>query len=225
MKPTRHRLSLLPALLALTVLAGCGGGTETAPPGTEGDATTPVESAEQESPIEEHPQEPTVAPLEHETVRVFFPSNDGDGLVAEEREIFQTTTPGDRAKQIINGLIDGPETEAATRAVPRGTRLRQVYVLESGVAYLDFSRDLTEGLGGGSAREMMAVYAIVDSVTRNIPEIRAVGLLIEGRVAETLNGHLDLRYPLHPNYKIVLTDAGVERDDDAEPPVRIAGAP
>jgi hypothetical protein len=61
---------------------------------------------------------------------------------------------------------------------------------------------------GGSAEEIYTVYAIVNSVALNIPEIRRVGILVEGQPVETLNGHLDLRHPLPPNLSIVARKAG-----------------
>jgi spore germination protein GerM len=94
---------------------------------------------------------------------------------------------------------------SALRALPPATRLRQAYVLENGVAYLDFSAGLKEGIGGGSMEEILAVYAIVNSIAANVPEVRKVGILVNGRVLATLNGHLDLRRPLPPDYSLILT--------------------
>lgn len=211
-------------LMALLMMAsGCS--TDDAPAASDAGDMAKPEATATVSPVEEDVPEPTVAPLSQTSVRVYFPSSSGDGLIFENHDIFETTTPADRAKQIVADLIEGPQSERALRAVPRGTVLRQVYVLSSGVAYLDFSGDLAEGLGGGSMREMLTVYAIVDSVTRNVPEIKSVALLIEGRVPDTLNGHLDLRYPLRPNYSIVLrAQAKPLSEPDALRPVRLAGA-
>jgi len=136
-------------------------------------------------------------------VRIFFPSADASGLVAEGREIFVTRTPGDRIKQIVADLLSGPTGERALPAVPPGTRLRQAYVVADGVAYLDFSSELTT-LSGGSTTEMLTVFAIVDSVIANVPEVRKVGLLVEGAPIETLNGHMDLRRPLPGDWTLVI---------------------
>ena len=115
-----------------------------------------------------------------------------------------TATPGDRAKQILADLISGPATDEALRALPPGTRLRQVFVLEDGTAYIDFSADLERGISGGTVEELLAVYSIVNSVTLNIPEIRRVGILINGKSIESLSGHLDLRRPLPPDSSIIV---------------------
>lgn len=143
-------------------------------------------------------------PLRTATVEVYFPSAVDDGLVGEFREIFDTATPGDRVKQIIADLISGPTTAQCMRAVPPGTRLRQAYVLADGTAYLDFSSELTEGIGGGSMKELLTVYSIVDSVAFNLREVQRVAILVNGRPIETMNGHLDLRRPLNPDARMIL---------------------
>jgi spore germination protein GerM len=144
------------------------------------------------------------APVRRLNVLIYYPAARRDGLVGEPREIFMTAAPGDRAKQILADLISGPATDEGARALPPGTRLRQVFVLEDGTAYIDFSSDLKQGISGGSAEELLAVYSIVNSVALNIPEIRRVGILINGKAVDTLNGHLDLRRPLPPDSSLIV---------------------
>lgn len=149
-------------------------------------------------------------PLRTATVEIYFPSALSDGLVGEFRQIFDTVTPGDRAKQIIADLISGPTSDDCLRAVPPNTRLRQVYVLNDGTAYVDFSSALTEGIGGGSMKELLTVYAIVDSVAFGVREVQRVGILVNGRPLETMNGHLDLSRPLKPNSRLILGSVVVD---------------
>ena len=101
-------------------------------------------------------------------------------------------------------MIAGPTSKDAVAALPKGTALRQVYVMDGGVAYLDFSSELADGLNGGSRIEMLTVYAIVDSVVLNVREVTRVALLIGGRSIETLNGHLDLRRPLKADRRLIV---------------------
>lgn len=147
------------------------------------------------------------APIRRLNVLIYYPAATEDGLIGEPREIFMTAAPGDRAKQILADLISGPATDSGARALPPGTRLRQVFVLEDGTAYIDFNADLKQGMAGGTTEELLAVYSIVNSVSLNIPEIRRVGILINGRPIDTLNGHLDLRRPLPPNSSIIVGEA------------------
>jgi spore germination protein GerM len=195
-----------PLIVLLLVAVACGSPEE--------DPEVPVEGQTPDSSTAEDGEiEPVTEELRTVTVEVYFPSAEADGLVGEFREIFDTVTPGDRVKQIIADLISGPTTEECIRAVTPGTRLRQAYVLPDGTAYLDFSSELTEGLGGGSMKELLTVYAIVDSIAFNLSEVQRVAILINGRPIETMNGHLDLRRPLTPNARWILgsivVDSGV----------------
>jgi hypothetical protein len=194
------------ALLAMLLSYGCSGAPEQTPDATP-DATPDVAEATVEEGAatgtdDEEASEPT-GPVRRLNVLVYYPAADGYGLVGEAHEIFMTPTPGDRAKQILADLIAGPIGEKGLRSIPAGTRLRQVYVLEGGTAYVDFSADLKQGLAGGSAKEMFAVYSIVNSLALNIPEIRRVGILIDGKAVDTLNGHMDLRRPLRPDSSLI----------------------
>ena len=79
-----------------------------------------------------------------------------------------------------------------------------MYVLADGTAYVDFSAELKQGMRGGSTEELFAVYSIVNSIAFNTPEIRRVGILIDGQPVDTLNGHLDLRRPIPPSMAFVV---------------------
>jgi germination protein M len=181
--------------LALAIV-GCRGADAPRPP-TEAETAAPTEEASEPGGA---PTATSEVPRGH--VRVYFPSANGSGLVAEDREIFVTPASGDRIKQIVSDLLSGPTEDGALAAVPPGTRLRQAYVIDGGVAFLDFSSELT-ALGGGSTTELLTVYAIIDSVVANVPEIKKVGLLVEGAPIETLNGHMDLRRPLPADLSLI----------------------
>ena len=49
---------------------------------------------------------------------------------------------------------------------------------------------------GGSLDEALAVFALVNALTVNLPDITAVQILIDGKEVDTLAGHIDLRHPL-----------------------------
>lgn len=202
MRSDRRRAAA--ALAGLASIALTAAACDRAAPAPPPAAAPPVERPADEGG-EQGDAEPFVAePIGRQVVAVYYASEYDDGLTGEAHEIFDTAAPGDRAKQIVAELISGPALEGAQRAIPAGTRLRQVYVLEDGTAWIDFSSDLRKGLGGGSTQELLAVYSIVDSIALNIPEIRRVGILIDGEEAATLNGHVDLRKPFVPDRSLIL---------------------
>jgi hypothetical protein len=52
---------------------------------------------------------------------------------------------------------------------------------------------------GGALDELFTVYAVVNAITVNLPAIMRVQILIDGKEADTLAGHVDLRRPLRKN--------------------------
>ena len=85
--------------------------------------------------------------------------------------------------------------------------LRAFYVTERGDAFVDLSFEATSGHLGGSSTELLTVYAIVHAVTANLAAIQRVQILIDGREADTLAGHVDLRRPLQPDLSLVRGEA------------------
>ena len=74
--------------------------------------------------------------------------------------------------------------------------------IEGEVAVLDFSAEFITNHWGGSSAEEMTVYSIVNTLTE-LPFVRAVTILVEGKPIGALTGHLDLEGPLRRNTSMV----------------------
>lgn len=103
---------------------------------------------------------------------------------------------------VIEELIKGPSSSSLVATIPKGTRLRNVFVSDH-IAYLDFSREIRTKHWGGSSGELMTVYSIVNTVLDNFPYLKGVKMLIEGKDVETLVGHLDISKALTRNDSII----------------------
>lgn len=129
---------------------------------------------------------------------LFYVAADGLRLQAAQRDVAYADGTPEQAKRILEALVAAPPPGLAS-AVPQGTALRGVYMAEGGAAYVDFTAALRANHPGGSLNELLTVYAIVSSLTANLPAITAVQILIDGHEADTLAGHVDLRRPLPPS--------------------------
>ncbi len=133
---------------------------------------------------------------------LYFVSEDGLSLVGVEREVLFGEAVADQARRIVEAQIgDAPAPLAPP--VPSGTVLRSVFVTDKGDAFVDLNRDVSTKHTGGSLDELFTVYAIVDSLTVNLPAIVRVQILIDGKEADTIAGHVDIRHPLQKNLKWV----------------------
>jgi spore germination protein GerM len=189
------------APLVIASLPACGGREKPQP--------EPVPASPQAQVEAPQPQAQETAPLAKASVTLYFPSADRDALATETREIVDTKRPADRGAQILAALLEGPKSERALPAVPPGTTLRQLWVRDDGNAYADFSEELMAGVNAGSSDEILTVYAIVDSLTANVPAIRKVGILVAGRERDTF-GHLNLSRPLPADLTLAVPEKATE---------------
>ena len=83
---------------------------------------------------------------------------------------------------------------------PKGTKIRTMK-LENGIAYVDFSKEITN-VPQGSYTELMLTTAIVNTLTE-FPEIKKVQILIEGKKIASLKGHTDILDPLERNITLL----------------------
>ena len=136
--------------------------------------------------------EPPVS--ENKLVHVYFADKNLRFLSAEERVVPDTGDPVDLGKQIMMALLQGPRSNLM-RTIPVGTRLNALFVAADGTGYVDLSEAVTEKHPGGSKSEMLTIYSIVNSLVLNISEVKTVKILIAGKEAWTLAGHVDIRFP------------------------------
>lgn len=127
--------------------------------------------------------------------QLFYVSEDGLRLVAVEREVAVGQGTVQQARRIVEAQLE-PAPRSQVSAIPAGTRLRAIYVDAQGQAFVDLSPEAASAHPGGAIEETLTVYSIVNAVTVNLPAVRAVQLLVDGREVDTLAGHVDLRRPL-----------------------------
>jgi len=149
----------------------------------------------------------------HITATLYYASSDGRALVPVRRDVPAATSVVDQGRQILAvQLQDAPQPYV--QVVPKGTKLRAFYVTERGDAFVDLSGDVVSAHPGGSLTELLTVYAIVNTVTSNLPAIQRVQLLVEGKEVDTIAGHVDVRRPLEHDRTLVRDGRG----GDAGPP-------
>jgi len=131
------------------------------------------------------------------TVVLYFANEDGQ-LVAEQREIPNVVGI---ARETIRELILGPENSMLDPTIPAGTTLLDIDVNE-GLCTVDFSKELIIGHSGGSGTEYLTVYSIVNTLTQ-FGTIQEVQLRVDGKIVETIAGHVSVDAPLVRDDEII----------------------
>ena len=131
-------------------------------------------------------------------ISLYFADPEILGLSTEKRTVNQAANTVEQIRLTIVELVNGPTT-ALVSTIPDGTAVRAVFLDEKGCAYVDFSRAISEKHPGGVTGELVTIASIVNTLTANFPEeIRKVHILIDGKEAKTIAGHIDISRPIFP---------------------------
>jgi spore germination protein GerM len=142
------------------------------------------------------------AGVRHITATLFYAGSDGQTLMPVQQEIALAEGIVPQGREIVLAQLMRPRSPYIS-VIPEGTRLRAFYVTDRGDAFVDLSPEITARHPGGSTAELLTVYALVNSVTANLPTVRRVQILVDGQEADTLAGHIDLRSPLERDASII----------------------
>jgi hypothetical protein len=126
---------------------------------------------------------------------LFYVAEDGSQLVPVSREVPLGATPGEQARRIIEAQLQ-PAPQGLHSPVPAGTQVHGVFLTAKADAFVDLNPAIMTGHTGGSLNETLTVFAIVNAITVNLPDVAGVQILIDGKEVDTLAGHIDLRHPL-----------------------------
>jgi len=166
---------------------------------------------------EENPFSPPAQPLYAPTdppmnAKIFFPAASGSALLtAEDDTIFKSAEVVNRAKQILQKLQDGPQSNAMYTSLPKDTKVQDIFISDQGVAFIDFSNAISANHPGGFVNELTTIYSIVNSLTYNIDEIKQVKILVGGVEKETLAGHCLLLLPIEMDLSITNVTAPTQK--------------
>jgi sporulation and spore germination protein len=149
------------------------------------------------------------ASVPHIIATLYYGTPDGQALAAVKREVPLGEGPREQGRQILESqLEDAPAPYLSL--IPRGTTLRAFYITDRGDAFVDLSPEASTLHPGGSTHELLTVYAIVNAVTANLTSVERVQILIDGRQADTLAGHVDLRRPFERDTVLVRETKGTQ---------------
>ena len=155
-------------------------------------------------------------------VKLFFQAADRPGLVMEERTVPFSSDLGTQLKAVVGELVRGSKS-GLVATLPPETKVLEVFVTPRGVAYVDLSKEASQGTSG-SHDELLSVYSIVNSLTVNFPAVKRVQILLDDRPTDTLAGHVDLSRPLTADMTL-LTAATIAPAAPAGSPAPLPASP
>jgi spore germination protein GerM len=176
----RGLAAMMFCVVALFLFSGCA---------VSDSGPTPNNKAEGAKVPEQAPKAAEPAKVTEDTVpvKVYFGTHDARYLVAEVRLLKKDAQLKQRA---MDALTAGPRQPDLVAVVPASTKVKSVVVRDR-TATVDFSSEIVTRGFGGSSKEILAVGAIVNTLTE-FPDVERVQILVDGKKVDTLFGHLDV---------------------------------
>ena len=145
--------------------------------------------------------------IQNTTLTLYFSNEAGDGLITESRKVHYSSNISIE-KLIMEQLLSGPEDSGTKSAIPSGTKLISVSVVD-GICYVN----LDEGFKNQdyNVNEAIVIYSIVDSLSE-LPAIGRVQISVNGNT----NGVYRDNFKLSDMYERNLDYVAAPEEEDGE---------
>jgi hypothetical protein len=80
----------------------------------------------------------------------------------------------------------------STHPLPAGAEVREVYLVDPGMAVIDTNAAFADGHRSGVLVEELTVASLVETLATNVTGINRVRILVDGKTRDSLAGHADL---------------------------------
>lgn len=117
-------------------------------------------------------------------VVLFFPNDSNHQLTGEMRVVPKKSTVEGNLREVVNGLILGPEKLRHNRALAKSTMIRSLLV-RGGLLYLDFSPGILFPEGDTSTGFSESLDAIRRSIRFNFPGIKKIIITVNGELPKS----------------------------------------
>lgn len=171
-----------------------------------------IGSMNQESFIENPGEQ--INSIQNTSLTLYFANEAGDGLVKEVRQDVYYSSNVSLEKLIMEQLLEGPKMKGAKSAIPEGTRLVTVSVVD-GVCYV--SLDETFRNQDYKVSEAIVIYSIVDSLTE-LPAINKVQISVNGDTSGNYRDNFLLSDMYDRNLDYVSSVKDLENQETTEEP-------
>lgn len=150
-------------------------------------------------------------------ISLFFALPDGTALAAEPAAIEPGAATVENCRRALEALIAGPRRGGLSPVLPAGTKMRGLYLMDSGQLIVDLSGELALAFNAvkSASAESLMVQAVANTVAQeslcgpDAARVAQVRFLVEGAAPqEGFPAHIDLTMPVVPDQRWVRTAGG-----------------
>lgn len=111
----------------------------------------------------------------------------------QDKTADDTVLSVEEEKEPVNGtLLAAIENAIKKNLKPYNILLLDVYKNKEGTVYIDLSSELKKNFQGDVLEEYGIIAGLYKSIKEKIPDFTAMKILIDGKEADSLGGHIDI---------------------------------
>lgn len=151
--------------------------------------------------------------IQETEINLYFASTDGKSLVKEVQKVYYSSNMSVE-KLVLERLLKAPKSENAQCAIPKGTQLINVSVMD-GICLVNLDQGFLNY--DFNISEDVVIYSIVDSLT-DLPNIDTVQISVNGTTDKIYREQYSLSEQYKQNLKLVTEEnENVKVVDEASP--------
>ena len=136
--------------------------------------------------------------LPEREVQLYFIEPEGRYLLPEAQLITGCEDDRDCVRSLLEALRSGSQQELLP-VLPAQTGILEIE-FENDLVRVNFSKHLSDYHPGGSLSELLTVYSLANSLSENFPYLRQLQILIDGKLQQTLKGHVRIDQPVYADF-------------------------
>lgn len=150
--------------------------------------------------------------IQNTNLTLYFANENGDGLVKEVREDVYYSSNISMEKLIMEQLLEGPSIAGAKSAIPSGTKLVTISVVD-GVCYVSLDEAFKNQ--DYKVNEAIVIYSIVNSLSE-IPTISKVQISVNGDTSGVYRDSFKMEQMYERNLDYVVGKSQTEAESEIE---------
>ncbi len=138
---------------------------------------------------------PVAAPVggPSEKIPVVIAYDDDSVLRLEDASATLPQEPTARAREVLREVIARYVKSPSPHALAEGSDVRDVFMVGSDLCVVNLNAAFADGHRSGAMLEELTLASLVETLAMNVPQIKRVKFIVEGKERETLAGHADLK--------------------------------
>jgi Sporulation and spore germination len=118
---------------------------------------------------------------------------DEDGVFRQKpAEVSLPADPAERSREILRALFSEYMQKPSPHPLAPGSDVKDVYLLNGDLAIVDTNSAFADSHPSGVMVEDFTLFSMIETLALNMPEIKRVKIIVNGRERGTLAGHADL---------------------------------